>query len=58
MAAVKWNKAELIAFLEACQNVDLLRQLVQTASARLLDLKMAKEDDGRHLTRPQVVQTA
>jgi len=31
---------------------------VQTASARLLDLKMAKEDDGRHLTRPQVVQTA
>ena len=42
MAAVKWNKAELIAFLEACQNVDLLRQLVQTASARLLDLKMAK----------------
>lgn len=50
----QYTADEIKAWIDACTNVDNLRQLYQTVTARLQDLDAAKEQAAQ-LRRPHVL---
>lgn len=50
-----YSKEEVLAWLKACTSVDTVRQVHQTATARLADLKQSNDDEAAHMAQPHVL---